>query len=130
MANWFDNVPAPLDASGCVVPLDTRELVYKGETWKVYGFAYSTRHRCWGVVCGDDDSISLNAFTLPDSWERLEEDIESMLRKKLACYYFGHGQSILCRACPANNLEKDCKEVATCDILRRIKSLAGSGEGQ
>lgn len=130
MANWFDNVPAPLDASGRVVPLDTKELVYKGETRKVYVFVYSIRFRSWFVEFGDCVDVRLSACTMPDSWERLEEDIESMLRKKLACYYFGHGQSILCRACPANNLEKDCKDVATRDILRRIKSLAGSGEGQ
>ena len=66
----------------------------------------------------------------PDSWERLEEDIESMLRKNLACYYYGHGQSISCLACPAHTIEKDCDEMVTCDILHRIKALAGSGEGQ
>ena len=130
MAGWFDNVHAPMDANGCVVPLDTKELVYRGETHEVYGFFYSVRQKGWFVEFGEYEYIRLSACTMPDSWERLEEDIESMLRKKLACYYFGHGQSILCRACPANNLEKNCKDVATCDILRRIKSLAGSGEGQ
>lgn len=130
MAGWYDSVPAPMDANGCVVPLDTKELVYKGETRKVYVFVYSTRFRSWFVEFGDCVDIRLSACTMPDSLEKLEEDIESMLRKKLACYYFGHGQSILCRACPANNLEKDCKEVATCDILRRIKSLSGLREGR
>lgn len=74
MTNWHDNVPAPTDANGCVVPLDTKELVHKGETREVYGFLYSIRLRCWLVEFGGCGSISLVACTLPDSWEKLEED--------------------------------------------------------
>lgn len=129
-SGWPYGVPAPLDANGYLVPLNTKELVYRGETRDVYNFLYSIRIKCWFVEFWEGVDICVSSCTMPDSWERLEQDIESMLRKKLACYYFGHGQSILCRACPANNLEKDCKDVATRDILRRIKSLAGSGEGQ
>lgn len=130
MASCYDNVPAPTDANGCVVPLNTRELVHKGETLEVYGFDYSVMLKAWFVKLKEYGYTRLGACTMPDSWEKLEEDIESMLRKKLACYYFGHGQSILCRACPANNLEKNCKEVATYDILCRIKSLSGLREGR
>lgn len=38
MSSWSDNIPAPMDANGAVVPLDTKELVYKSKTRKVYGF--------------------------------------------------------------------------------------------
>lgn len=31
MVSWLNNVPVPTDASGCVVLLDTKELVYRGE---------------------------------------------------------------------------------------------------
>lgn len=74
MTNWYDNVPAPVDANGCVVPLDTKELVYRGEVREVCTFAYNTRYGCWGVYFENNDGISLNACTLLDSWEQLEQD--------------------------------------------------------
>ena len=74
MADWFDNVPVPMDANGCVVPLDIKELVHKGETRKVYGFIYGTRPRHWFVEFEEFDGISLSSCTMPDSWESLEED--------------------------------------------------------
>lgn len=74
MTNWYDNVPAPVDANGCVVPLDIKELVYKGETREVYGLAYSTRRACWRVAFMDEDVTNLSACTLLDSWEQLEQD--------------------------------------------------------
>lgn len=72
---WAKGVPAPVDADGCAVPLDTKELVYRGEAREVCAFSYSTRYGCWGVYFAGDDGISLNACTIPDSWERLEEDL-------------------------------------------------------
>ena len=134
---WYEGVPAPVDADGNVVPLTTRTL-YEGDGHEIiateYALVYS-RHTgglMWRVrgVNGMIFMLGLCHLERPDSWERLEEDIESMLRKNLACYYFGHGQSISCLACPAHTIEKDCKEMAACDILHRIKALAGSGEGQ
>lgn len=76
MADWFDNVPVPMDANGCVVPLDTKELVYRGETREVYGFTYSIRLRIWFVEFGEFGDIHLGACTMPDSWERLEEGLK------------------------------------------------------
>ena len=73
MANWYDNVPVPMDANGCVVPLDTKELVYKGETREVYGLLYSTRIKCWFVKFWNDVDRCVSSCTMPDSWERLQE---------------------------------------------------------
>ena len=39
MANWYDNIPAPVDANGREVPLDTRELVLDGKVFEVSGLA-------------------------------------------------------------------------------------------
>ena len=111
MADWLDNVPVPLDASGCVVPLDTRALVYRGETRKVYAFSYSTRHGCWGVYFADGDGISLNACTMPDSWESLEEDA----RKAPRDYVEGRGIIV----------GSDGRVAAMArDLVRRAKALA------
>lgn len=74
MANWFDNIPVPMDANGSVVPLDTKELVRKGETLKVYGFDYSAMLKAWFVRFDEYGYIRLGACTMPDSWEKLEED--------------------------------------------------------
>ena len=30
--DWPEGIPTPIDANGRVVPLDTKELVYRGET--------------------------------------------------------------------------------------------------
>ena len=111
MANWLDDIPAPMDANGCVVPLDTKELVYKGGTWKVYGFIYSIRLRHWFVEFEEFDGVSLSSCTMPDSWESLEEDALKTPRE----YVEGRGI----------NAETGGRVVAmTSDIIRRAKALA------
>lgn len=65
MASWCDNVPTPMDANGCVVPLDTKELVYKGETREVYSFVYSIRIKCWFVEFWERVDICVSSCTLP-----------------------------------------------------------------
>lgn len=111
MADWFDNVPVPMDANGCVVPLDTKELVHKGETRKVYGFTYSTGLRHWFVEFEEFDGVSLSSCTMPDSWEKLEEDAAKAPRE----YVEERGI----------NAEPGGRVAAmTSDILRRAKALA------
>lgn len=69
MANWFDNVSVPMDANGCVVPLDTKKLLRKGETLEVYGFDYSAMLKAWFVKLEDYGYTRLGACTLPDRKE-------------------------------------------------------------
>lgn len=129
--NWCEGVPAPVDADGNVVPLTTRTL-YDGEGYehevKEIALVHSETGGGFAWLAKESDSVVLVPELLhlerPDSWERLEEDIESMLREHSACYYFGHGQDISCHACPADNLEKTCHTATARDILRRIKALA------
>ena len=126
VANWFDNVPAPLDASGCVVPLDTKKLVHKGETREVYGFFYSIRHKDWFVEFGEYEYVRLGACALPDSWERLEEDISSLKDAAFPCDYFNHPDcGMQCHSCPAHTDAEDCFAELARDVLRRAKALAG-----
>lgn len=109
--NWYDSIPAPVDKGGNVVPLDTNELVYRGETREVCGFSYSTRRRCWGVVFENGDSISLNACTMPDSWEMLEEDARKTPREYI------ERRGII--------VGKDGRVAAMVrDLVRRAKALA------
>lgn len=111
MANRF-NIHVPMDANGCVVPLDTRELVYRGETHEVYGFFYSVRQKGWFVEFGEYEYIRLSACTMPDSWERLEEDARKAPRDYI------EGRGIIA--------ERDGRVAAMAqDIVSRAKVLAG-----
>ena len=123
MASWYDNVPAPVDANGREVPLDTRELVYKGETREVYCFIYNIGRESWSVGFNGSCGSALNACTLPDSWERLEKDAENY-----PCDYFGMNRNGSCFGCPAKSDEGSllmCRSAMTLDIIRRAKALAG-----
>lgn len=111
MTNWYDNVPAPTDASGRVVPLDTMELVYKGETREVWSIIYNIERGCWSVSFGWFDSVDISACTLPDSWNRLEKDARKTPRE----YIEGRGIT----AEPGGRVA-----TMTSDILRRAKALA------
>ena len=126
MANWYDNVPAPLDSNGREVPLDTRELVYNGETRDVLRIAYSVAIGRWvSDLANTDEHPFLTHCTLPDSWERLEDDARNGL-----CEYFGMGDAEYCDGCPVygDRLSIGCNSVMTLDIIRRAKALAGVTE--
>lgn len=111
MTNWYGNVPAPTDKDGRVVPLDTKELVHKGETRKVYVFVYNTRLRRWFVEFMWSGVVSLSSCTMPDSWEKLEEDARKTPRE----YVEGRGI----------NAELGGRVATmTSDIIRRAKALA------
>lgn len=126
MANWYDNIPAPVDSNGREVPLDTRELVYSGETREVYGFSYSIALMVWHVQFRGYGFVVLNTCTLPDSWERLEDDAA-----KDPCAYFGYGPGSFynkCQSCPAYG--DDCGPAMAQDVVRRAKALAGVTDGE
>lgn len=117
MASWCDNVPAPIDANGTVVPLDTKELVYRGETREVCGFFYDIVPRVWCVHLDEYGDVALNACTMPDSWESLEKDALKAPRE----YVEGRGI----------NAETGGRVMAMIsDILRRAKALGGLREGR
>ena len=121
MANWYDDVPAPVDANRREVPLDTRELVCGGEVRAVKEIGYKLNN--WVVrVVGEEDFEFLHDCTLPDSWERLEKDSSNGL-----CEYFGMGDAEDCKGCPAygDRLSIPCSSVMANDIIRRAKALAG-----
>lgn len=124
MANWYDNIPAPVDSNGCVVPLDIKELVYRGETREVYGLAYSTRRASWRVALMDDDVTNLSACTLLDSWEQLEKDIQRIAGGGVCGYYGKAGMP--CGDCPAQRTQDNCLLVVVRDVVRRTKALAES----
>lgn len=126
MANWYDNVPAPMDADGREVPLDTRELVLMGKRREVYSYEYAPATKRWFVlfvdsrITGEVRDCTLPDSTLPDSWDKLEEDAA-----KGACGYFGMDSAPDCKGCPArgSRLSDGCNATVARDIVRRAKAL-------
>lgn len=116
MANWHDNIPAPVDANGREVPLDTRELVLDGKVFEVGGLAYRNVECSWVAdLVGFASKIPLDYCALRESWEQLEEDARKTPRE----YIEG-------RCIPVG---RDGRVVAmACDLVRRAKALAGVAE--
>lgn len=65
-----------------------------------------------------------NKETVPDSWERLEEDVRRVAKTDNICAYFEHTNKP-CYGCPALGSPKLCEAVALEDALGRAKALAG-----
>lgn len=139
MTKWYDNISAPADANGREIPLDTKVLYNKNgsaffvdratycrvvDEW-VFSGHYGSRADTNQILEILDSDLYLTA---PDSWEKLESDLSSMLRENCACRYFCHDTSIDCDGCPAddNSVEGPCINEVARDILRRAKELAES----
>lgn len=128
---WAKDVPAPRDADGEVVPLTTKvmydddggEMTIKSLTFYVDGGFWRTDPECPSVYAiGRVDLLHLHR---PDSWERLEEDIERMAPSEgfsSECYYFDE-KGLECSGCLARG-SGSCSRCVACDVLRRAKALA------
>ena len=130
MANWYDNIPAPVDANGHEVPLDTCELeLDDGKVFEVGGLEYRDVNRSWVAdLVGFASKVNLDYCTLPDSWERLEEDAACG-----ACHYFGMERADGCNGCPAKSDDDNllmCHVAMASDIIRRAKEIAGVTDGE
>lgn len=140
MSNWYGNFSGPIDADGREVPLDTKVMYdANGKKLTITSFTFScdaqnSRWAYWKVFSPDakcDDGmfyVESLYLTAPDSWEKLENDLCSMLRESCACRYFGHDTSIDCDECPADDrsVEGPCINEVARDILRRAKELSES----
>ena len=130
MANWYDNVPAPVDSNGSEVPLDTKELVLEdGKVFEVGGLEYRNVECSWVAdLVGFPSKVPLTHCTLHDSWERLEEDAACG-----TCHYFGMERADGCNGCPAKSDDDNllmCHVAMASDIIRRAKALAGVTDGE
>lgn len=128
---WAHGVPAPVDADGEVVPLDT-EVLYRedGGKCKVAYWAYYPNEKdSWTAV--SDVMGTKRAcipktlhLTPPDSWEKLEKDVLNA-EDGSACGYHGRADKPCNEGCPAyKDLQTPCAAIAMKDVLRRAKALA------
>lgn len=110
--SWAKGVPVPVDADGNVVPLDTEKLYTDdGEMVRVDSICHGAR--LWHVKrMHSDKTYWLDSLHLrrPDSWERLEEDVN------LGCRDY----------CERYRLE-ECEYNVRVHMLERAKALAERG---
>lgn len=139
MTKWHDNIPAPMDANDREIPLGTKVLYNKnGNEFFVNSAMYNRVAEEWlfsghyGSRTDTNKTSEILGSDLyliaPDSWEKLENDLCSMLRESCACRYFCHDTSIDCDGCPADDrsVEGPCINEVARDILRRAKELSES----
>lgn len=123
--SWADGVPAPVDADGTVVPLDTKKLYTDdGEMIRVNsisfdGYSWDVRNSGSGVLY----PINMLHRTKRDSWEKLEEDVQKVTEIGDICRYYDKVDES-CDECPAGDIPDLCSAIVLRDVLRRSKALA------
>ena len=131
------NIELPKDAEGREIPRNT-EVLYdiNGKKVHITSFTYSFDvvglYGQWKVfsfdISGEKDGM-LPADSLyltpPDSWEKLEEDLDrgANALNYESCAYFGKS-ACDCSSCIADK-GKTCERVVMRDILDRIRKLRG-----
>lgn len=108
--SWAKGVPVPVDADDNVVPLGTDELFTdKGEMVLVVRITFNgSSWHVWNS--GGVYRLGMLHINRPDSWERLEEDVN------LGCRDY----------CERYRLE-ECEYNVRVHMLERAKALAGRG---
>lgn len=126
-------IELPKDAEGREIPLDTKVLYNEdGKCFKVNRFTYSVVQTMpglkWGVVFMDCQYDYCSSFYLtppetPDSWEKLEGDLDRCIKADSLCAY---SPSEECSTCilPRDS-QCNCDSLALTAIKERIRKLRG-----
>ena len=135
-------IPAPKDAEGRNVPLDTKVMYNaRGDEFEVRWFTYSTipYGPGWSVKVYDpSDTIALDFLRIekPDSLKQLAEDLNRAWDacnahgrcNFMPCYY-DKDRGEHCNDCRLNSHGKmNCLDVMMADIVSRVNRLAGDSE--
>lgn len=128
------SIELPKDADGREIPLDTVALYDDdGNVHSIRRFIYTNDFdlndkwmNSWYVV--SDNYRTANPeqmhLTLPDSWEKLEEDFDRCIEKSNYCWYFSPGGD--CSKCARPDSDTcGCTASVFKDIKRRIRRLRG-----
>ena len=126
-------VELPKDAEGREISLDTDALYDKnGERLTIYAWEYmpKLKHSKWRVrFLFDESGVKYYPddyyLTPPDSWEKLEEDLDKAASKTYfgTCTYFGKNPTD-CDTCAIGDITS-CDSAAMRDIASRIRKLRG-----
>ena len=118
-------IELPRDAEGREIPLDTEYLYMEdGTKHNVDGFMISRKDAEWSVethiAIYDTEELYL---TPPDSWEKLEEDLDRCIAKGTSCMYFSKDGT--CQSCSIRDTTTGCSPKVIEDIVSRIRKLRG-----
>lgn len=129
-------IELPIDANGCVIPLDTKVLYDEcGTKVSVKEFLSRTsvenRRTEWTIKAAYEGNLYYNSFkpknmhlTPPDSWEKLEEDLDKCIEADDSCRYYS--ASGICAKCTRpDNDGGGCTTLVFSDIKKRIRKLRG-----
>lgn len=127
-------IELPKDAEGREIPLDASRLYNKnGERKTVLWFEYSPTLKHWTVVLDEGLNVATSAasvsrfyLTPPDSWEKLEEDLDRCIKEDCLCPY---NPSEECSRCVLPiETENHCNSIALKEIKERIRKLRGESD--
>lgn len=128
------NIELPKDAEGREIPLDTVALYDDdGNVYSIRRFIYTNDFdlndkwmNSWYVVTDDYKTAKseLMHLTKPDSWEKLEDDLDRCIEESNLCMYYN--QNLDCNNCTiSGNESRGCTSIALEDIKKRIRMLRG-----
>lgn len=126
------SVELPKDAEGREIPLNTETLYTdSGPIFRVEKFEY-VRSIGWCIYgYYEDETVHFSAMPSilhliqPDSWEKLEEDLDRCIEESDLCMYYNN-QNPDCNKCTiSGNESRGCTSVALEDIKKRIRKLRG-----
>lgn len=127
------NIELPKDKEGREIQLDT-EVLYdnEGKRRKVDWYTFYPDKDRWDVVFKDSGvffSPHDFSLTLPDSYEKLEEDLRKIVNhpEKVVCAYFDRERKD-CDGCKLEDCEGSCSHACLEDIITRIHELRGEDE--
>lgn len=133
------SIELPRDAEGREIPLDTEVLYDRcGTKVDVKEFLSRTsvenQRTGWVIKAAYEGNIDYNSFkpknmhlTPPDSWEKLEEDLDRCIEKSNICMYYS--QNGLCKSCAISEYDRrGCTSIVVDDLKHRIRKLRGEGE--
>ena len=126
-------IELPKDAEGREIPLDTTTLyTVDGTQCDVSHFTYYPKckitEQSWHIVftSGSIKRASRVYLTPPDSWEKLEDDLDRCIKESNLCMYYN--QNLDCNNCTiSGNETRGCTSIALEDIKKRIRKLRGEG---
>lgn len=126
-------IELPKDAEGREIPLDTKVL-YRSDGTAVdvdefnFSTGYSDPEHKWTVRLMNyavffTTKMLLNPPEPPDSWEKLEEDLDRCVAESDTCVYFSKDGT--CRNCAIHYTPASCSPKVLKDIASRIRTLRG-----
>lgn len=123
-------ITLPKDAEGKEVPLDTEGLYDEGGNYRyVACFTYHPRSvntdKAWTLEYNNGVSkfVSQMYLVQPDSWEKLEEDLDRCISGNDSCNYFSKSGRCCDCTIDQSNIDYKCDSFLFNSIKERIHKL-------